>query len=130
MTTNPPTSPTVEKWERDFDEKFGDPDAIAAKNAYGDDVYYKYHIEYMPDSLIKDFIRTLLSHSVQEAKAERDEEWKKIIACHNCNGTGRTDNIGGAMECIECGGQCHNLVRYDGIHIDDLLSTLTTKEDK
>lgn len=74
-----------------------------------------------PESMFKFY-----SHSLAEARREereqRDNVWKKIIACHNCNGTGRTDNIGGAMECIECGGQCHNLVRYDGIHIDDLLT--------
>lgn len=82
--------PTVEKWESDFDKicfyeeeasMFETPDWTPDKpimfqrlNAeHLGDVEYKL----LPE--IKKFIRTLLSNSVQEAKAERDREWIKEL---------------------------------------------------
>ena len=63
----PPTSPTVEKWEREFERLF----------SYEDDDK-KYTDNFFPPDTkpreIKSFIRDLLSLSVQEAKAERDRE--------------------------------------------------------
>lgn len=125
MTTK--VKPMVEGWDTSAKP---DQTVVMITNSIFNAIEWEKHYTVKERQALNDVVDEIVSHSVQEAKAERDEEWKKIIACHNCNGTGRTDNIGGAMECIECGGQCHNLVRYDGIHIDDLLSTLTTKEDK
>lgn len=60
----PKVEPTVEKWEEDYLFSYGDMGMCVQKKS---DVKAGIPTRFIP---IKEFIRTLLSHSVQEAKAE------------------------------------------------------------
>lgn len=77
MPTNPPTETTVEKWEREFENEFGKDHQEGSSL----DLYDFYDGGVYED--IKDFIRTLLSSSIERARqeereAERERMYKQI----------------------------------------------------
>lgn len=115
-TLNPTKScslePTVEGWEREFDNKFG------KIEVFFDEKNKEYYAMILPEDRVKDdeyglqdiksFIRTLLTRSLQEARVEERQEI--ITKLHNV----RSKHTG----------------YISLMELSDVISTLTTKEEE
>lgn len=112
LKPNYPTEPAVEKWERAFYDDLSDNDWIA-DDPDGPDMVI------MPFYELKERVHSLLSHSLQEAKAEEVERVKLIIKLLKNDAITTPDEKEDSFKA----GYLASLEA-----LDDLLSTLTTKE--
>lgn len=82
MTTNPPTSPTVEKWEN-IDGLMKEVDSQLVRTPAGNVSVIDEMIPCDVMARVKYFLYKAYdlgkAQSVQEAKADRDEYWSKMI---------------------------------------------------
>lgn len=122
MTTNPPTEPTVKKWEKDFDDDIYIPcssSCASSTHPFADCNCEAPKIK----REIKTRISTLLSQSVQKAKAEGDRI-KEMIAGYNQEKLILTESLTTPRLDRNAGRATRHSIEGRLKQVDDLLTSL------
>lgn len=132
MTTNPPTSPTVEKWERDLIKEITDwyREQHGACACLGDCKRCGHHICFGCGCFILDKIKERVSSSVQEAKAEERSRIKQVLFMYTHQWVGDDKE----RFCESCGEVIHKYSPCEATKtninclVEDLLASLKQEE--